>query len=490
MSHTRNGPMKLNRQNQSLEREGSAHSDYFSLAEDQHEPLVTQPRHHYVLHHNGRPESPSPYSQPPHPNTHSSLSPEHRARPGSPVILEPLTAKYTQTLPAPSVTPLGQIPGSKKMLVSDFELTREMRKMQMGHLMTKIRNQKPACELDYNVHYKAIENQHKMLLDNSDRLSLYGSSDESLPGETHRSTAKSRGFVNSGPTNSRMLRAHSFDRDLLNSKGGSIAVKGIKANTSSKNKSKNDMMHPSSPQLNRRFSKSNRNLAQNNADSSADTLNRVASINSTDKGIMTRGLNSSSQSPQKNRLPYGQPVHRSNSNIERPSTVVSMENNLGPSLTSSPRTPLVDVRATCDELGDVKVPLEMKASSGNLNLSTTVSSSCDIEFSHEDQSGEHETLVEGLRLNLRSDSQSPVYDQHGNPSSFLLENRTNTSDTPHNDIQAIGNSTTHNDETEPMRTSTPVPNILHDISATACSPTPNQDIPLINPSPRLLKVRK
>ncbi|XP_071543794.1 uncharacterized protein [Panulirus ornatus] len=502
----RNGSGKLKR-SQSVEREGSAHSDYFSLTEEQIEPVGPYPSQHLVSQSDGsvtsndcvisknewNTENTHSHSRSPVHHHHklqtncniSSLDSQQRSRPGSPVVLKPITTRDTQTTPTPMVPALRQIPGGNQMILSDYELTQEMRKMRMGNIMSKIKTQKPSCELDYNSLYKSIENQHKLLLENSDRLSSCGSGDGSARNETstQRSGIKSRSHAVTGrPGSLKMLRAHSFDRDILNKRNGNVVARSEKLNnTNGKNFIKKNSVHPLSPQLKKRFSKSNNNLVHNNPSLLHESGSQEQSLgisNRDRKCINNDGICGSGQSPKKHDQPKVQAMQRSKSNLERPRVKTNRESkiestsHLYDQTTASGLYP--ESKTYADETTNANVPMDRTTSSVDLNLGATVSCNDDIIIDDQNNSVLDDSRSEELHLNIRPESQSngSVADQTEDDRVFQDELDFNNIDTPCNEAETIQDE--NDPETNDMRTSTPVSSNSH-------------DVPLGNPAPKPLK---
>nr|XP_045612907.1 uncharacterized protein LOC123767342 [Procambarus clarkii]XP_045612908.1 uncharacterized protein LOC123767342 [Procambarus clarkii] len=510
----RNGSAKLRSRSQNSEREGSAHSDYFSLTEEQIEPLITHPTHYYLSEHGGlvtsddnitsnnecNGENILNYSKNSthHNRTHQTNSQISDCQPrpasGSPVVLKPITSKLVQTMPTPVVPALRQASANDQMFVSESELTQGMRKMRVDNLMSKIKNQKPSCELDYNLHYKTIENQHKMLLDNSDRLSLYRSGDGSIRNEidTQRSVVKSKSpAVSSRPVSSKMVRARSFDRDLSIPKTGSVVPKSNKSNN---NNSKNNLPHPSSPQIRKRISKSNSNLTHTGHNLLPQSCNQDQSVVTTRERRKNNNYNRRITSPQSpNNTGYMANVEafqRSKSNLEKTLGRGDKENVYQSSLNSHNQIDLSgfysDNKLQCDEAGDVNVPSLEIESTRDVNCGTTISSSCDRNIDH--QPAFQESKREEYHLNIRPESPSigSTVDQSLDNRVFMEDFQDNagnrsfdTTDFVH-DESKDSHEMIHDDmkdsrEAEDMRTSTPVPNAA-------------RDAPFTNSSPKLLKM--
>nr|XP_053647329.1 uncharacterized protein LOC128698931 isoform X2 [Cherax quadricarinatus] len=506
----RNGSAKLVRC-QNSERGGSAHSDYFSLTEEQIEPLITQPSQRYLSEHSGLvssdnnaisdskcsgenilnyPKNLNQDNQILLKNSHISNS-QQRSRSGSPVILKPITSKLVQTMPTSVVPTLKQTSGTDQMFLIESELTQGMKKMRLDNLMSKIKSQKPSCELDYNLHYKTIEHQHKMLLDSSDRLSSYRNYDGSARNEidTQRSGIKLKTpVVSSRPTSSKMTRAQSFDRDLLNKKNGNMIPKSNKPNSNLKNNKKNSP-HPSSPHLRKRLSKSNSNLAHSNSSLFSQSSNQDQSGGITvdrRKVILSQRTTPSPSSPTKNDTAKVEAVQSSRSSPVKSSGDGDDRNIQESSLPSHTQIDFSDYYSD-DKLqyGDAgEVSFDRTDSVGDINLCTAVSS-CDRDTDNQFQSALHEPKSEKLHLNIRPESTGSLVNQNIDNRILTDDLRLNTCDTHFDDLdfiqdlskdspKIIQNENKDSHEDEDIKTSTPVPNSLH-------------DIPLCSSSPKLLK---
>ncbi|KAG7164711.1 Enkurin domain-containing protein 1-like [Homarus americanus] len=527
LAPNRNGSAKPRSRSQCSEREGSAHSDYFSLTEEQIEPLVTNPTHHYHSEHDGLISSDDTgisnndwdeeniVNHPRGSNHHrqtlkkkSQIS-DHQQRPrsGSPVILKPLASKLTQTVPTPVVPALRQMPASNQVLLSNTELTQEIRKMKLGNLMSKIKHQKPSCEVDYNVHYKTIENQHKMLLDSSDRLSLYGSCEGSARNDidTQRSTMKCKvPAITNRPASSKMVRAQSFDRDLLSKKNGNAISRSNKLGTVGNiNSIKKNLVHPSSPQLRKKFSKSNSNLIHTNHNALPDSGSHDQLVRTTQekkRDVSNDRINSSAMSPRKDDLQNSEVIQRSKSDLERIWIGKGEENIHETSVHSYNQNHKVfdgfhsDCRSNWDEATNVSVPFNRTSSAAELDLNATLASSADMNIDDQDQSIFCEPTGEKFHLNIRSESQNTEngVDQNGDTEVWPQDNDLNSFDTAENEGHVIQdkdkysyseemmqdeNIRSHMPVGETMKTSTPVPNIL-------------PGSPVANSSPKLLKKKE
>lgn len=173
------------------------------------------------------------------------------SRPQSPVVLRPLTSSQPQP------------PGDQQLILPDAGLSREMRKLRMDNLVSRISSQRPACEMDYHQHYRAIENQHRLLLDAAERIN--SSSGEGASGGSGGDTTRGRGNQQTRPgTPQKMVRAYSFDRGTsARQRDGSTErkVKIEELKTLRKLNHRPSSPSPSSsssffsPQVGRRFSK-------------------------------------------------------------------------------------------------------------------------------------------------------------------------------------------------------------------------------------------
>nr|XP_027218076.1 uncharacterized protein LOC113810644 isoform X1 [Penaeus vannamei] len=506
----RNGSAKLGRRSPSSECEGSAHSDYFSLTDDQIENAAAQlsARLHNGVHLPDRSErgngrhiqengfghqsrSSSALSQSlPMPTNQSLLrdAPPRLARSGSPVMLRPISStRHAPVSPRPVSAAHRQNSGTGLELLSGCELNYGMRKMRMDNLLSKIRNQKPACELDYNTHYRNIENQHKLLLDNSDMLSLYGYGEGSNGTDTQRSATRTAlNTAGSGSKTSKLVRARSFDRDALSRK----SVAGGQTEKSAKSSTKSDQRAVSSPspQLKKRFSKSIGNLSHA-APSSASGQSSQSRSGSPSK-MRSESANYSvrhlEQSPPSRVLSSVQSIQRSKSNLESPrifeastdgaSEVPPLDNSsdlISQYLENESRVKSAATSAI----------LNRTASSGELNLNSTMTSDCNFNISEPDQSVSCNSAMENLHLDLRPDSQvdGDMRIQNNNPSSQMEESTHEFHPEvylkPYNDIVESEHVSEAVFPKEEAKSSTPVPN-------------EPQDLPSVSSIPKLLKQKR
>ncbi|XP_066975749.1 uncharacterized protein [Macrobrachium rosenbergii] len=470
----RNGSAKLGRRSRSSDREGSAHSDYFSLAEEHIEPLnlgriedntfeqddsdqiVTSNRptssivNNNEVKNSGNLESARHLSR-----SASSLSPtdvplphfsplpsQQKQMMGSPRRLKPLAHKNIQTVVSTQSPPLRQDLVNRGVLHSD--LSQEMRKLRMDSLMSRIKSQKPACEIDYNTHYKSIENQHRMLLDSSDMLSLYGSGD----GGVHNDSDTHRSAKNNNSGNSRMARTRSFDKDLASKKSVSGTNKSKRLHSAADKNNLKKVNLPSSPLIKKKLSQSIGNLGCNSTNSSVLKSAGCEQItNRTLKENWKTGLEGQGK-VQENDRPRTDRFERSRSNLER------VKHYSGDSYVQE--TARSEEEVECNDFGNTSF---RAPSPGDTNLDATVLSSCDLNFPEHDQS--YDVRPEELQLNVLSESQSDLNNIDNQRREEIRESvRERRQLKEDYDItETIDNKFDESPSHVPEKTSTPVPNI-------------------------------
>ncbi|XP_050733633.1 uncharacterized protein LOC127007092 isoform X2 [Eriocheir sinensis] len=386
-------------------RGGSAHSDYYSLSED--------------------PSDPPPPTHPHYPSqewaanlAHSKHSTTSRgSRPQSPVVLRPLT----NSMPQP--------PGEEQQLIlPDAGLSKEMRKLRMENLVSRISSQRPACEMDYHQHYRAIENQHRLLLDAAERIN--SSSGEGASGGSGGDSTRGRGSQAWPGTPQKMVRAYSFDRGTsARRRDGSTERKAKTGELKALRKLNHRPPSPSpsssssffSPQLGRRFSKAAPKPGAPVQNASADSLSGkqpVGGVGSTGTELLSRGEVTGSRG-----------VLRGTSARSR----------------GSANTQHSDTRPASRPGSKWRKDAEDNASLlEETNLNSTFSSSCDFYPAghHEEPESPRHATQDNLKLAIRPDSQNSMADgdqQTNNP------NRNDWSLTYHDGTQ---NSTSPREQTE------------------------------------------
>ncbi|XP_042871359.1 uncharacterized protein LOC122260544 isoform X2 [Penaeus japonicus] len=507
----RNGSSKLGRRSPSSEYEGSAHSDYFSLTDEQIESAVTQLSAR--LQHNGvnlpdrsegedgrqvqengfghQSRSSSVMSQSlPMPTHHSPLkeATPRLARTGSPVMLRPISSsRRTPVSPRPVSAAHRQNSGTGLELLSGCELNHGVRKMRMDNLLSKIRNRKPACEMDYNTHYRNIENQHKLLLDNSDMLSLYGYGEGSNGIDTQRSVTRTAlNTAVSGSKPAKLVRARSFDRDALSRK--SAAAGRTEKSAKSSTKSDQRAVSSPSPQLKKRFSKSSGNLAHAapSPASEQSSHSRSGSPSKMRSESSNYSVKQLEQSPPSRALSSVQSMQRTKSNLESPRVFEASIDGVSeaPQLDNSSElvSQYLENESRVKSSGTSAI-LNRTASSGDLNLNSTMTSDCNFNISEPDQSISCNSALENLHLDLRPESQvdGDMRIQNNNASSQIEDSthkyRPEVYTMPYNDIVGNENVSEGAFPQEEAKSSTPVPNEA-------------QDLPSVSSIPKLLKKRE
>ncbi|KAK3869683.1 hypothetical protein Pcinc_025027 [Petrolisthes cinctipes] len=465
---------------QSVERDGSAHSDYFSLSEDQPDAPppslysgevvgVNEEQYRHPsspLHplsiplqdgtqepisqfstlslsgckppskmgHIARPQSPDGHnsrSQSPMghsfrqqgQNLHGSMVQSPiivNSRPNSPVVLEPIATRLTQTKPEKLGLGTGNCLNSHQRmfmggssrnseqtvlsngystdigvtepiengaglgnlgLLGTEPLSPEGRKQRMDMILTRIKSQKPSCEIDFNKHYKVIQNQHRMLLDNSERLSLYGSgqgSRENLP----RSRSSSR------PGSAGSVRSVSWDRNTHKTTNGNNNQKSVRPSTVvGEVRGLRQQNHPVSPNIKKKLVKTSGTTNRTGVDphTGGGQKGRKQAAGERDK--------ISGQKYLKDNLSKVQSLTRAKSNLER--SRINKDNHTSPTkqeVTSKQNQNNVDTRLDLDCT---------HSSVEGHNLNSTISSTSDFNLVGGDQLGGYEPK---LKLNIRPDS--------------------------------------------------------------------------------------
>ncbi|KAK7066135.1 Enkurin domain-containing protein 1 [Halocaridina rubra] len=476
----RNGSAKLRRRSQSSEREGSAHSDYFSLVEECIEPLSIKHNGGQLfqqtdtadsakdinnilnnnemsrisglesaLDHNNR--CPSIASQNQGEFTHHSPSMDRRQRPSTPGRLQPISHKPLQSEVSTSNSVLKHSLENGNLLQSDYSLSQGMRKMRMDTLMSKIKSQKPACEIEYNTHYKAIESQHRLLLDNADVLSLYGSSDAGLQNghDSHRAPKKSAANCKNAKT-MKVVRSQSFDKDLSGKRMETVDKSS--RFDSARNKNSNSVPNQAqSPFIKKKLSKSVSNL-------NPESIRKSLEENWKSEFETRRKSREMQESPH-----YGYTCstdrNQVHSEVPRPNTI------------SSPQGETSPLPYSCNNSERECMP-SSEIQNINANFNATVSSSCDLNYSEQDQSCD--TRPEELLLNIPCESQSDMISMYaegkeeleqslvGNESGLSQDMPYRPSDIviPTSEVTEISTNGIIDEESNaPEKTSTPVPNL-------------------------------
>ncbi|MPC13780.1 hypothetical protein E2C01_006524 [Portunus trituberculatus] len=347
-------------------RGDSAHSDYYSLSEDPPDPpLPTHP--HYP-----------PQGWPA--NTSS--------RPQSPVVLRPL-----------ATSPLPPHESDQHPLLPDAGLTREMRRLRMESLVSRISSQRPACEMDYHQHYRTIENQHRQLLDAVERIN--SSSGDAGSGED---STRSRGTQVRAATPPRMVRAHSFDRSTQARRregsaertkaGASGELKALKKfhHRSSSPSPSSSFSSPQPARSSRIISKSGR-LLQDTGEGKGVAGRQAMGLKST---AMTESISKDESRGKRGLL-------RAKSELGRASPDIRPSGTRPPSchgsLWSNVRQDAADAASFSEDT----------------NLNSTLSSSCDFyPGDHIEAESPRRATREDLKLAIRPDSQSTTAEgSHG-----------------------------------------------------------------------------
>ncbi|XP_068201331.1 uncharacterized protein [Palaemon carinicauda] len=465
----RNGSAKLGRRSRSSDRDGSAHSDYFSLAEEHIEPLalghneenffdqdnterittsnrqasskVINSNFESARHLSRSVSSLSPTDVPLSHFSPLPSQPQQKQVMGSPRRLKPLSQKSMQT--ALSTQSLAPREDSDNRDVMHSDLSQEMRKLRMDSLMSRIKSQKPACEIDYNTHYKSIENQHRMLLDSTDMLSLYGSGD----GGVHNDSDTHRSAKNTHSGNPKMARAHSFDKDLAVRKSGSGSRKSKRLHSAADKNVKNVNI-PSSPLIKKKLSQSIGNLGSHNTNASMLKNAGCEQISDRTLGENWKTQLEGSDNVYENERPHNNRFERSKSNLER------VKRHSGDSY--------VHETARSEE-GSEHIEFEKTSSRapspGDTNLDATVLSICDLNLPEQDQS--FDVRPEELQLNVLSESQSDlnyIDNQRREKIRESVHERRQLKEL-YDNAQVTDNTIDESQNPEPERTSTPVPNM-------------------------------
>lgn len=308
----------------------------------------------------------------------------------------------------------------QQLILPDAGLSREMRKLRMENLVSRITSQRPACEVDYHQHYRAIENQHRLLLDAAERIN--SSSGEGASGGSGGDSTRGRGSQAWPGTPQKMVRAYSFDRGTsARRRDGSTERKVTTGELKSLRKLNHRPPSPSpsssssffSPQLGRRFSKAvaeSSGSIQNASVNSLSGKQPVGGVESTRTEISSRGEVTGSSG-----------ILRGTSARSRGSTNTQHSNNRPASRSGSRWS------EDKNDAEDNAFLLE------ETNLNSTFSS-CDFYPSghHEEPESPRHATEDNLKLAIRPDSQSSMADgdhQTNDP------NRNDWSSTYHDETQ-------------------------------------------------------
>ncbi|KAG0730355.1 Enkurin domain-containing protein 1 [Chionoecetes opilio] len=400
-------------------RGDSAHSDYYSLSED--------------------PPDPPPPTHPQYPAQGWSANTTHTrhnasSRPHSPVVLRPLTTSAQQPLDSDQL-----------LLLPDAGLSRDMRKMRMDSLVSRISSQRPACEKDYHQHYRSIENQHRQLLDATERINS-----SSGDGASCEDTTRTKGGQARAGTPPKMIRSYSFDRGTHGRRREGSVERKAKAGVPGELKALKKLNHRpsspspssssfSSPQPARRSSRNVTKTGRLTQDTSGGQDVAVRQLTWGGKNAMTEPTN-------KSKLTRSGAVQRAKNAVDQAS------NDTQPTRTnptSRPESPWTDAKQDAHDIASC---------SGETNLNSSFSSNCDFyPEGHEEPESPRLANREDLKLVIRPDSQSTTR-EHGtnDPNQEHWDSSFNNLDFPLNSEGDIEEPAGHLDSAERIQhSSTP-----------------------------------
>ncbi|CAL4082865.1 unnamed protein product, partial [Meganyctiphanes norvegica] len=175
--------------------------------------------------------------------------------------------------------------------------TRAERRAHVSQVISKIKGQRPACEIDYNRYCRELENQHRLLLNPSETMSMYGTTVEGSIGG--RTSQRQNGSIRA--------RSCSTERDSV-----------ISQRDSSRRQQHPPKQYPAStqiqqPQIPRRFSRSTSNLSSIRSQMGKKPLDRPGTNMSVARNGTDRRRMSNQIEMEKNPLPS---LSRSKSNLE------------------------------------------------------------------------------------------------------------------------------------------------------------------------------
>lgn len=264
----------------------------------------------------------------------------------------------------------------------------------MESLVSRISSQRPACEMDYHHHYRAIENQHRLLLDAAERIN--SSSGDAGSGED---STRARGSQARAGTPSRMIRAYSFDRGTQARRREGSAERKAKANVPGELKALKKLNHrPFSPSPS--SSSSFSSLQPARSSKIISKTGRSTQDTSERQDVAGRQLAGDGGTAMKDpssicELTGSRTVLRAKGELDRavPDTQPS-----GTRPASRHGSLWSDAKRDA---------LDAVSFSGETNLNSTFSSSCDFyPGGHEEPESPRHATREDLKLAIRPDSQS------------------------------------------------------------------------------------
>ena len=265
----------------------------------------------------------------------------------------------------------------------------------MENLVSQISSQRPACEMDYHQHYRTIENQHRLLLDAAEKVNSSSGDAGSWDDSTHVRGSQARAV-----TPPKMVRAYSFDRGIQARRREGSAERKAKPGVPGELKTLKKLHHrtPSPSPSSSSFSspqpvRSSKIISK--AGRATQDINGRQNISG--RQLVGVGRTALTESTSKCELAGSYTVLRAKSELDRVSPDTQP---FGTCPASHPGSLWSNNKQDA---------LDAASFSGEMNLNSTFSSSCDFyPEGHEEAESPHQASRQDLKLEIRPGSQSTI----------------------------------------------------------------------------------